>query len=49
MKYHTQELHVHLFFILDTELTNLNLKSNERRCPYLNFDYLELEYHELSY
>ena len=36
------------FFILDTELTNLNLKSNERRGPYLNFDYLELEYHELS-
>ena len=30
------------FFILATELTNLNLKTNERCDPYLNFDYLQL-------
>ena len=34
-------MHMH-FFILATELTKLNLKTNQRWDPYLNFDYLEL-------
>ena len=41
LKYLMYYMHTH-FFILTTELTKLNLKTNKRWDPYLNFDYLEL-------